>query len=292
MHDDMNKKFSLAYLTVTGCDPLEMIYIAARTGYDYVSLRMIPMGISGETAFLPEDEDKVEKVRAALKETGVGLLDIEVARIHDEVDPRSYVPALEKAAELGAGHVISSAWTSSRDDRNFVVDTYAHICDLAKPFGLKVSLEFPSFSRLTNLQETADIVQAAARPNGGILVDTLYMHFSRVAVEELEALPDEWFHFMHVCDGPAEIPAEREKMVHVVRDERLYFGEGCIDFPSILGRLPQVPLSIELPHAERVRTYGFEEHARRCLETAKKHLNQIDPRAAKTSYNSTASSTG
>lgn len=288
----MKKKFSLAYLTVTGCDPLEMIQIAARTGYDSVSLRMIPMGITGETPFLPDDRDMVEKVRAALKETGVGLLDLELARIHDEVDPLSYVPAMETAAELGAGHVISSAWTSRRDDRNFVVDSYAHICDLAEPFGLKVSLEFPSFSRLTNLQETADIVKAADRPNGGILIDTLYMHFSGVAVEELEELPSNFFHFMHVCDGPAEIPDSREKMVHVVRDERLYFGEGCIDFPSILGRLPQVPLSIELPHAERVKQFGFEEHARRCLETAKERLDHIESGIAPHLRSSTVSSTG
>ena len=35
---------------------------------------------------------------------------------------------------------------------------YARICDLAAPLGLTVDLEFPSFSRITNLQEAADIV--------------------------------------------------------------------------------------------------------------------------------------
>ena len=79
---------------------------------------------------------------------------------------------MEVAAELGTKHVISSAWTTDRTDQNFIVDRYAEICDLAQPFGLTVNLEFPSFSRLTTLQEAAEIVRAADRVNGGILIDT------------------------------------------------------------------------------------------------------------------------
>ena len=276
--EKMKKKYSLAYLTVSGCTPVEMIHIASRTGYDFVSLRLIPMGIPGEVPFRPDDKQQISEIGAAFKETGIGLLDLELARIIDDVDPRSYLPAMEVAAEWGAQHVISSAWTASREDRNFVIDRYAEICDLAKPLGLTVNLEFPSFSRLKDLQEAADVVKAANRPNGGILIDTLYYHFSGVRIEELDKLPMEWIHFLHVCDAPLEIPEHKEGMIHIARDERLYFGEGCIDFSSILQRIPQVPLSIELPHAARVKTYGYEEHARRCLETARQHLDHASTR--------------
>jgi hypothetical protein len=40
----MERKFSLAYLTIPGVDPFDQIRIAAEAGYDYVSLRTIPMG--------------------------------------------------------------------------------------------------------------------------------------------------------------------------------------------------------------------------------------------------------
>ena len=184
--EKMKKKYSLAYLTVSGCTPVEMIHIASRTGYDFVSLRLIPMGIPGEVPFRPDDKQQINEIGAAFKETGIGLLDLELARIIDDVDPQSYLPAMEVAAEWGAQHVISSAWTASREDRNFVIDRYAEICDLAKPLGLTVNLEFPSFSRLKDLQEAADVVKAANRPNGGILIDTLYYHFSGVRIEELD----------------------------------------------------------------------------------------------------------
>lgn len=249
-----------------------MTYIAERTGYDFVSLRLIPMGVPGETPFLPEDRQMIRKTKAALNETGVKVLDLELARIIDDVDPRSFLPAMEVIAELGAKHVISSAWTTCQNDKNFIVERYAEICDLAKPFGLTVNLEFPTFSSLKNLQEAAAVVREANCSNSGILIDTLYFHYSRVRLEDLEKIPREWFNFLHICDTSKEIPGNKKDMIHVARDERLYVGEGCIDFPAILNRLPAMPYSIELPNLKRVKQFGYEEHARRCLETAKQCL--------------------
>jgi sugar phosphate isomerase/epimerase len=268
----MGKRFSLAHLTVLGCTPAEMTYIAARAGYDFVSLRLIPMGVTGERTCSPEDKAMIRQTKAALDETGVKLLDFELARILADIEPKAYEPAMEVAAELGAQHVISSAWTTDPNDRDFVVERYAEICDLARPFGLTVDLEFPTFSRLTDLQAAADIVRGANRPNGGILIDTLYLHFSSVALGELEALPPEWFHFLHICDTKKDIPATREGLVHIARDERLYLGEGCIDFAAIFDRLPDIPFSLELPNAKMVKALGYEGHARRCLETAKQYM--------------------
>jgi sugar phosphate isomerase/epimerase len=276
----MNNAFSLAHLTVLGCSPPEMTYIAARAGYDYVSFRLIPLWTPGEPAYLPEDKFLMKKTKAALADTGVKLLDLELARILPDKDPRDYLPAMEMAAELGARHVISSAWTSDRADRDFIVERFGQICDQAKAFGLTVELEFPSFSRLINLAEAADIVRAANRPNAGILIDMLYMHFSRVSLAELAALPSQWFHIAHLCDANADVPATRDAMVHVARDARLYVGEGSIDIAAILDHMPPVPYSIELPHKARVQEIGYEDHARRCLETAKRYLAEHSTRPA------------
>ena len=110
----MQNQFSLAALTVLGCAPPEMTHIAARAGYDFVSFRLIPLGLPGEADFRPDDREMIRKTKTALQETGIQLLDIELARIHSEIDPKTYVPAMETAAELGARHVISSAWTTDR----------------------------------------------------------------------------------------------------------------------------------------------------------------------------------
>jgi sugar phosphate isomerase/epimerase len=262
--------FSLAYLTVYGCPPPEMTYIAARAGYDFVSLRPISMGLPGEPNFeLAANPTLLKQTKTALASTGLRVLDIELARVADGIDPKTYRPALEVGAELGAKHVISSIWTA---DRVFATECWAQICDLAKPLGLTVDLEFVTFANVRTLREALEVVQTAARGNGGILVDTLHFSRSRVPLADLDLVPREWVHFVHLCDAPAAIPTTREELIRTAREERLYPGEGGIDLPSILRRLPDVPYSIEVPHLARVRELGYAEHAFRCLEAARAFL--------------------
>ncbi len=270
----MKQEYSLAHLTVLECSPAEMVRIAAKTGYDYVSIRLIPLGIPGERAFLPQDKQMVREMKNALNETGVKFLDLELARILPDNSPQDYIAAMELAAELGARHVISSAWTNVRDDRNFVIERYAEICELASPFRMTVELEFPTFSRLENLQEAADIVRSANAANCGILLDTLYLHFTGCPVDEIKNIPPEWIHFLHICDTVPEVPDTREGKIHIARDDRRYIGEGCIDFQSIFNAVPAVPFSIELPNLEQVKRHGYEEHARRCIESARSYLDK------------------
>ena len=135
----MNQQFSLAHLTVMGLPPPAMIYIAARAGYDCVSLRTIPLGLPGEPDYrLAGNPGLLAQTRRALQATGLRLHDIELARVHDAMDPAAYVPEIEIAAELGARAVLSSIWSS---DRAFSIETFGEVCDLAKPFGLTVELE-------------------------------------------------------------------------------------------------------------------------------------------------------
>lgn len=266
----MQKKYSLAHLTVLGCPPPEMTYIAARAGYDYVSFRPIALGIPGEPRYLlAEDKQMMKQTKTALSSTGLKLMDVELARIVDGVTPKTYLPAMEVAAELGGTRLLSSAWT---DDRNYIVDFYAELCDLAKQYNLTVDFEFVTWSAITTLKEAMEVLRAADRENCGIMIDTLHFNRSKVALEELDDVPREWFHFAHICDGPKELPKDREGLIHTGRAERLYVGEGGIDIAAIINRIPEIPCSIELPHDARVKEYGYAEHAYRCLETAKKYF--------------------
>ena len=262
--------YSLAHLTLINCTPAELVYVAARAGYDAVSPRFITMNVPGEFKQSPLDPAQVQALETALDTTGLQVLDIELARITEDCDPRDFEAALELGARLNAKHMIMSAWTKRRDDRNFILDTYAETCDLAAPYGLSIDLEFPSFSRLRTLDETLDIVRAADRPNGGILVDTLYLHLSRVDLGELLHVPQEWLHFLHISDCLPGIADTREGMIQLARDARLYPGEGWIDFNGIIERCPPMNYSIELPNQARVAELGYEEHARRCLSHAKR----------------------
>ena len=264
----MSHPYSLSYLTVPGVTPPEQTRIAARTGYDYVSYRLFHLGVAGEPDIEPTDPRVVRDTRRALAETGLECLDIELTRIMRGLEPREFLPAFEAGAELGASQVICSAWTDVRNDRRFIVETFAEICDLAAPFGLTVNLEFPTFSRLTTLEEVMEILERTGRRNQGVLVDTLYMHFNKAPLLALEKVPPEWVNFLHVCDAE-DLAFTREQMMRTARDARLYPGEGAIDFWAINFLFPDIPLSIELPHAQRIAELGPEQHARNCLEAAR-----------------------
>jgi len=267
----MKKPFSLVYLTTPNCAPPEMIYMAARAGYDYVSLRTIPWGLPNEPNFgLAKNKALLRQTKRALDETGIKLHDTEDARIYDAVDLIGYLPEMEVAAELGARCLLTNIWT---DDRNFVVEKFAELCDLAKPLGLTVILEFVTWASITNIKETLEVIKAAKRDNVGIVFDMLHFHRSRCSLEDLAAIPKEWCRLIHLCDAPGEIPTAKEGLIHTGRAERLYVGEGDIDIAAVVKRLPDTVYGIEVPNLLRAKEIGNAEHVWRCLETAKSYLD-------------------
>jgi sugar phosphate isomerase/epimerase len=266
----MTTQFSLAHLTMLECSPPQLIEIAAQAGYDYVSLRPIPVGAPNEPMHpFATDRALFERTKAALAATGLRLLDIEVARIVEGVSPNSYLPAIAAAAELGGKHVLSSAWC---DDGAYIVDFFARLCELARPFGLTVDLEFVTWSGVKSLGEAGAVVTAANCPNAGILIDTLHFDRSHARPGILAAFPRKWFHFAQVCDAPANYSTEESEMIRIARSERLYLGEGGIDVAAITQQLPALPFSIEIPNSERLAQLGPELYARRCLESARNYV--------------------
>jgi sugar phosphate isomerase/epimerase len=268
----MSYSYSLAHLTTLGLAPPELTHAAAKAGYDYVSLRLIPLHTHGEPLYLPSDTAMIRRTRQALADTGVKLLDLELARILDDVDLKTYLPAMEVAAQLGAQHVITSVWTDKRRNHAFHVECLRQLCEMARPLGLTLNLEFPTFSSVPSLAAAAELVRDAGCAEAGILVDMLYMHYARVPLPELAALPREWLRFAHLCDAPAFIPATREGQIDIARGKRLYPGEGGIDIPAIVAALPPVPLAIELPNTARAAELGLEEYARQCLVQSRRYF--------------------
>lgn len=272
----MTKQFSLSYLTALNCSPPEMVYIAERAGYDFVGFRSITpdnpkFSVSGLELSLSKDKEMFRKTKTALDETGLKVLDLEVVVIHDGFEPKSYLPDFEVAAELGGRHVLTIVRTN---DRNHAIEGFQELCELAKPFGLTIDLEFVPWFNASTLKNAIDIVGAAGCNNGGILVDPLHFNRSRVKIEELEQVPREWFHYAQICDAPKSIPTTEEELIYTATKERLYLGEGGIDVAAILNKLPNIPYAIEIPHVTRIKELGVEKYAQNCLQTAKEYLNQ------------------
>lgn len=267
----MKDQFSLAHLTALACPPPTLTYIAAKAGFDFVSIRPISMGLRNEPEYdLANDRRMLRQTKTALRETGLQVLDIELARIVDGMDPKQYEPAFEVGAELGARHVLCSVWT---DDAVFATERFIELCELAKAYHLSIELEFVPVASIATLKQAVGMLQAASQENAGLMIDAHHFHRSKENINDLKGIPADWFHMFHLCDAEKEIPASKERMIQIMREERLYVGEGGIPIKEILQEIPKVPYSLEIPHSRRSGNLGFEEYARRCLQSAKEYIS-------------------
>ena len=273
----MARKFSLAYLTIPGTDPVSQIRIAKEAGYDSVSLRTIPMHLPGEPEFLPDkDSELFEAIKKALKEYDMPLMDIELARVRKDLDINEYRSAFETAAKLGATDVLGSIWTR---DKAWYTDTAGKVADMAKEFGLCYNIEFLPWAGVRNLQEDITLIDDLGRDNVFIMVDTLHAGRAGVTAAELARTPAKYFRFIHLCDGSAGPDGDPvldnikdELMLFTAREGRLYPGEGVMDIAGMVKAMPEIPLSIELPNLKEMSVRGAAGHAARCLEVAKSYF--------------------
>jgi len=275
----MMREYSLAHLTVLSLTPPEMVDVASRTGYRYVGLRLNRITPTEPLYPLITDRSLMKETKAHLADTGVGVWDIECARMGPDTEPESYLSFLEAGAELGALHVLAQL---PDPDFERATDRFGRLCDLAKPLGLGVDLEFVSWTAIPDLTRAVDVLHAVDRPNAGILVDTLHFDRSKSSIAELQELPREWFRYAQVCDAPKEKPTTTEELIYTARCERLFPGDGGIDVRGILACLPpEIPYALEIPGDSLVGEVGPEEYARRALQSSRQHLDQVaDAQAA------------
>ena len=271
----MARKYSMAHLGCLNWTPAEMIYNAKAIGYDYVSIRTIVQGIKGEVDYdFHRHPELFRLAKQAIAETGVGIHDIELAKVDDNSDVTKYESAFAAAQELGVINVISSIWT---DDKPCALRQFEQICDLAAKYDLLVALEFVTWASVWNLQQAKEVLETVDRPNAGMLVDTLHAHRSKVTVEEIDACPHKWFEFAHICGGPKEIPdrSDTQALIHNGREARYYLTDpdNGVDAASIIQVMnPDTVLSLELPNWEKAKELVTFEHQRRVLETTKAYL--------------------
>lgn len=268
----MSRVYSLAYLTSNLCTPPQAVRLAAELGYAHVGLRLLPNGPGGPQQHLIDQPEVLRETQAALQDTGVGIFDLEIIRIAEGFDARSYLPLLEAGAALKAKAVLVAG-----DDRDAarLTEGYARLCELMAPYGMTADLEFMPWTAVPDAQAALRIVDAAGRPaNAGILVDALHVARSTTTLDDLRAIPRELLHYAQICDAPTSAQLGRpftvEEMIHTARCARLMPGEGGIAVKALFAALPQdLPVSVEVVHLERMAQTGQTAWARQALAASR-----------------------
>jgi sugar phosphate isomerase/epimerase len=125
---------------------------------------------------------------------------------------------------------------------------FAALCDRAAEHGLLVHVEFWPGSAL-DLATAAAVVEAAGRPNGGLLVDTWHLARTPDGDDLLGSVPGERLLAVQLSDSPRVAGPEPEYLRAAMHD-RLLPGEGALDLVGVIRRLDALgcgaPLGIEV----------------------------------------------
>ena len=265
------RTYSLAYLTANASTVPQAIGIAAELGYAYVGLRVQPNGPGAPFQSLIGDAAVLRETQAVMRDTGVGVYDLEIIRIGEQFKVSDHAALMDIGQTLGAKAVLVAA-----DDTNEqrLADNYARLCDALRPYGLTGDLEFMPWTAVKDAKQAMRVIEWAGRPsNAGILVDALHFGRSSTTLQDIAAIPRELLHYAQMCDATAGLNFTNDELIHTARQERLLPGEGNIDLKGLFATLPQdMPVSVEIVHLERSQPIGDKAWAKLALDASKKLL--------------------
>jgi len=259
-------EFALSHLTVLESAPPRVVEIAARCGYSFLGLRLIPSGPGAIAYPLMTDKLMMRDTKARLADTGMRIFDIESVRLDSGTSVSDYLSLLQAGAELGASTVIASGFDA---DPGRTAEKFVTLCQLAAEFGLTVHLEFIPWSSIRTPSEARNLIEICGQPNARILLDALHLDRSGGKLADLAGLSGAMDYF-HLCDAPRFHGGGQDDLIRTARSGRLLPGDGEIDLRSVIAAAPAgAVIGIEVPSTDLMRRLGPEELARRALLATK-----------------------
>jgi sugar phosphate isomerase/epimerase len=253
-----------------GEDVLPRIHAAAAAGYAAIGVFL------GAWATLREQPAELERVDAALDETGLVVANIETLRGWavpgaDEACRRQEVLAYEMADRWGCRYVQVIGDAEGPLDR--AAEGFAALCDRAADHGLLVGLEWvPSMTNICDAPTALQIVLEADRPNGGLCVDSWHFTRSTNDLDHLRAIPGEKVIATQWNDGTV-LPQEPDYYTDCLAN-RVPPGEGEFALTEIVRILDAAgstaPIGVEVCSAELWA--GPIEHAARVSADAMRRV--------------------
>lgn len=230
-------RISLASGVLPEFGPVDIVRAAVDGNFDAVGLWVEPEEWTSATT---------REVKAALGDSGLDLLDVEVIWIKPDSDLALHRRTIDIGADLGAKNVLC---VSSDPDMAATADKLRALCVHAEGSGQRIVLEFGIFTEVKNLRMALDVLDRVAHPLRAVLVDPIHVDRSGTTAAEIAAIPVELLPYAQFCDAPAmrPDPSNFDEIIVDAIDLREQCGEGGLDLAAIYNALPKdMPLSIEL----------------------------------------------
>ena len=240
--------------------PLQLVEAAARAGFDYGGMWFEGAEWTDATT---------RQVKAALRDTGLPLIDIEVVWIKPGPPDPDHLRLVDVGMELGARNVLC---VSSDPDDGATRDKLAMLAERAGD-AIRINLEFGLFTEVRTIGQASAILRAINHPAMGLLIDALHWRRSGGTLAEVAAVPRAWLSSVQLCDAPdpGADPADADAILTEAIDGRVALGAGGLPIGALLDAMPQgLPVAIEERSvALREGWPDFNERAAQMLATTR-----------------------
>jgi len=172
--------------------------------------------------------------------------------------------ALRMGAELQVASITAHGQRHGGVSLEAMVWPFGALCDRAADFGAQLQLEFIPMTEIKDLASAWAIVQAADRPNAGIVFDTWHFFRGNPDYQVLRQVPGERIFAVQIDDALAQPRADLWQDTQ----HRLLPGDGTFDLPRILSELhtigglswigPEIisPVTAAMPAVEAAQLAG------------------------------------
>jgi sugar phosphate isomerase/epimerase len=262
--------------TVRRLGVVETARLAAATGYQGISV------YGHEIRRAVTEGWTLEAVRGLLDDLGLAVAEVDGAvdwvpgvALGDRAS--TVEETVDAARRLGARSISVVEISGGRIGDGLTIDQLAdgfgRFCDLAAPHGVLVHIEYFPFSGITDLATSLEVVHAAARPNGGVLVDT--WHHERGPDEgELSRLTAAAASVLGIQFNDAAIDASAD-VRHECMHERMLPGEGRATSAAMVAALRAggcvAPVGVEV-YSDALDLLDAGEAARIALDATRAAL--------------------
>ncbi len=248
---------SLASGVVPEFGPVETVRAAAAGGFDAVGLWIEPGSWSAPM---------LREVRAALADTGLPVLDVEVAWLRPDNALDDHRRMIDIGAQLGAANALC---VSSHIDAATTIAELSALCRHAEGCGMRIALEFGVFTEVKDLDAALAILDAVGHPLRALLVDPIHVDRSGSSIHAIADVDPTLLPYAQFCDAPAERPDPSDFGAVIIDavDLREQCGAGALPLASLYRALPAgIPLSIEL--RSKALREGYPDPCERARVTA------------------------
>jgi 2-keto-myo-inositol isomerase len=243
-------KLALSPVTIAQCTFLDAFEVAARAGFAGIGLRYDQLErylLEGGT--IEEVHETVRRLGLCFSEAGFlaewmfhGGVPLVSRRQRsgaaDETQPammKRLHEFLERCEAFECANVTAVPALRETGDLAVAAEEFATLCDIARPYGVRLCLEFMGNAPQWNTLRSADVLTTAAgRSNGGILIDTFFVHQGESALSDIARVSPEKIFNVQLADAKPKPRAALNML-----EDRLFPGDGVAGVKEIVNALVQ-----------------------------------------------------